>query len=253
MSSQIDYSDFVEKYLSQQMKQDELEWFREEMEVNPSLAEEIQMQEDIGNAILNEETMDFRAQINNLFEKEENKKQVKIRKFPHISKVMRVAVASFLAFIMFGGSFYFYSHRTIPADKLFEIYYEPYESLTNVRSGTAQMTGMLEVAMQKYERQEYESALLLFETILASDGNNITSKFFSGISYLETERFSVAQRSFTGVISHDDNLFIEHAEWYLGLCYLKTGDFEQARKLFANIADSDGYYRKNAGRIIRNL
>jgi tetratricopeptide (TPR) repeat protein len=253
MSNQIDYSDFVEKYLAHQMKQDELEWFRKEMEHNPSLAEEVQMQKEIGDAILNEETMEFRARISNLFEREENKKQVRVRKLPHIPRVMRVAVASFLAFIMLGGGIYLYNHRSIPAGKLFEIYYAPYEGLANVRSSTPQMTGMLEAAMQKYEQKEYESALLLFETILASDRENITSQFYSGISYLETDRYNVAQKSFTGVIDHNDNLFIEHAEWYLGLCYLKTGEFEMARKLFAKISGTEGYYSKNAGRILRNL
>jgi tetratricopeptide (TPR) repeat protein len=255
MSNQIDYSGLIEKYLTKKMKQDELEWFIEEMEANPSLAEEVQMQEDIGKAILNEETLAFRAQIGNLFEKTENRKPVKSRKCKSITipVPVRVAVASLAAFIMMGSGIYMYNNRTIPPDRLFEIYYTPYEGLTNVRSSSSQMTDILTTAMHKYENREFESALLLFETVLNSDSENITSRFYSGISYMETERYNVAQSTFTGIINHDDNLFIEHAEWYLGLCYLKIGHDVQARKLFTTIADGNGYYSSNARRLMRNL
>ncbi|MGF1584159.1 MAG: tol-pal system YbgF family protein [Bacteroidales bacterium] len=256
MSNQIDYSGFVERYLSKKMEQDELTWFKEEMEVNPSLADEVQMQKDIGKAILNEETLDFRAQINSLFEKEENEVHItkaKARKTFTIPHMVRVAVASLAAFVLLGSGIYLFTFRTIPADKLFEMYYQPYDGLMNVRSGNTQINDVLVKAMQKYEDKEFESALLLFETVLANDSENITSRFYSGISYLETERFTVAEKSFEGVIDHDDNLFIEQAEWYLGLCYLKTGEQEMAKSMFAVIAKNDGFYSKSANRILRNL
>ncbi len=253
MSNQIDYSGLIDRYLNRQMKQDELNWFEQEMEINHSLAEEVQMQKSIGDAILNEETLAFRDQINNLFERKENKKPVKARKRLSIHPVMRNAVASLAALIIIGAGLFMYQHRTIPADKLFDLHYETYDGLTNVRSSSSQMTDILITAMQKYEQHHYESALLLFETVLANDAENITSRFYSGISYMETERFNVAGRSFSEIISHDDNLFIEHAEWYLGLCYLKTGEEELARKLFTSIANSAGYYSNNASRLLKNL
>jgi tetratricopeptide (TPR) repeat protein len=253
MNNQIDYSGFVERYLSEKMEQEELNWFNDEMKVNPSLSEEVQMQKDIGKAILNEETLAFRAQINSMFDRSEAPKPAKVRQTFMIPHVVRVAVASVAVLIMLGSGIYMFTHRSIPVDKLFETYYEPYEGLMNVRSSNSQMADVLVMAMQKYEEKSFESALLLFETVLASDSENITSRFYSGISYLETDRYSVAEKSFTGVINHDDNLFIEHAEWYLGLCYLKTGEQELAKKMFAAIADSRGHYSKPARRLLRNL
>lgn len=252
MRNQIDYSDFIEKYLNQTMEQEELKWFSEEMRINASLAEEIQMQKDIGEAILNEETLAFRAQISSLFE-EEQVKPVRAKKSMKIHRSVRLAVASLTAFIVLGTGILVYSHRTIPAEKLFENYYEPYDGLMNVRSGNSQTADLLVTAMQKYEEENFESALLLFETVLASDDQNITSKFYTGISYMETERYGFAERSFTGIIDHDDNLFIEHAEWYLGLCYLKTGEIEKAKTLFSSIEESDGYYSNKSKRIARKL
>ncbi len=253
MRNQIDYSGFIEKYLNQTMEQDELKWFEQEMDINPSLEEEVQLSKDIGEAILNEETLAFRHQISNLFENKEHVKPAREKRCFRIHPSVRVAVASLAALIILGTGIFVYTHRTIPAEKLFENYYEPFESLMNMRSGNSQTADILATAMQKYEEENFESALLLFETVLATDDQSITSKFYSGISYLETERYQNAQNSFTGIIDHNDNLFIEHAEWYLGLCYLKTGEKEKAKSLFSSIEASDGYYSSKSRRIIRNL
>jgi tetratricopeptide (TPR) repeat protein len=253
MDNQIDYSGFIDRYLSEKMDKDELAWFRKEMESNPSLEDEVQMHREIGRAILNEETLEFRARIASLFEKEEIATPRQASGRFKIPQTVRVAVASLALLLMVGSGLFIYSHRAIPADRLFDMYYEPYDGLVNVRSSSSQMTDILVMAMQKYEDREFESALLLFETVLATDSENITSRFYSGISYLETERYRVAQKSFAGVIEHDDNLFIEHAKWYLGLCYLKTGDREKAKDLFTLIADSSDHYSKIAGRLLRNL
>ncbi len=253
MNNQIDYSELIDRYLNNKMEQDELKWFTREMDNYPSLAEEVRLQKEIGEAILNEETLEFRAQISSLFEKE-TAAPTRIRTRKHlIPGAARIAVASLAALIMLGTGIWFYTHRTIEPDTLFEMYYEPYDGLMNVRSGNSQVADLLVSAMQKYETGEFESALLLFETVLANDRNNITSRFYSGISYMETDRFSVAESSFTGVIDHKDNLFIEHAEWYLGLCYLKTGKIDEAEELLTAIAETDGYYSRQARRISRNL
>ncbi len=253
MKNKIDYSDFTERYLNEKMGQDELNWFNQEMEINQFLAEEVQLQKDIGNAILNDETLAFRAQINSLFDKNKSVNPAKAKRAFRIPVAIRLAVASIASLIILGTGLYLYSHRTISADKLFYAYYEPYDGLITARSENSEMADMLAAAMQKYEQREFESALVLFEAVLASDSENITSKFYSGVSYLETKRFRGAEESFTGIIKHEDNLFIEHAKWYLGLCYLQMGEDSKAKELFSSIARSESYYSKTANRIIRNL
>jgi tetratricopeptide (TPR) repeat protein len=251
MDNRIDYSGFIDRYLSEKMDKEELEWFRKEMESNSSLEEEVQMHRDIGKAILNEETLEFRARVASMFDRDGA--PVKVSRRLKIPQAARVAVASLALLMMVGSGLFLFSNRSIPADKLFDMYYEPYDGLVNVRSSNSQMTDILVMAMQKYEEREFESALLLFETVLATDSENVTSRFYSGISYLETERYQVAQKSFNNVIDHDDNLFIEHATWYLGLCYLKTGEPEKAKNIFTAMTDMPGHYSKTARRLLRNL
>jgi hypothetical protein len=55
------------------------------------------------------------------------------------------------------------------------------------------------------------------------------------------------------VIEHNDNLFLEDAAWYLGLCYMMTDNNDKAVKQFEAIAASKSRYGKQAARLARKL
>jgi thioredoxin-like negative regulator of GroEL len=55
------------------------------------------------------------------------------------------------------------------------------------------------------------------------------------------------------VIDDNDNLFLEDAEWYLALCYLKTQEPEKAADVLDQIKRSESIYKKDAARIMRKM
>ena len=69
----------------------------------------------------------------------------------------------------------------------------------------------------------------------------------------DLEKFDNAIESFNFVIEDKDNLFIEQAEWYLGLIYLMDNQKKNAVEQFEIIAESDSYYAKQAGDILQYL
>jgi TolA-binding protein len=79
------------------------------------------------------------------------------------------------------------------------------------------------------------------------------SNLYSGISYLETEQYSKAENRFGTIIDHNDNLYIEQAEGYLGFCYLQTGKNLEARAHFKEISKGEGSFNKKARKIMRNI
>ena len=81
----------------------------------------------------------------------------------------------------------------------------------------------------------------------------IASYLYSGISYFEIEKYKEAGQSFQKVIEHDDNLYIEQAEWYIGFVYLMRDEKDKARKQFQKIADSQGYYQDEAEKILKRI
>ncbi len=70
---------------------------------------------------------------------------------------------------------------------------------------------------------------------------------------MEIKNYPVASRSFSRVIEHNDNLYLEDAAWYLGLCYMMTDNKEKAVKQFSTIASSNSRYSKQAAKLVRRL
>ena len=104
-----------------------------------------------------------------------------------------------------------------------------------------------------YESGEFHKAINLYEDILVKDPADMASSLYSGISYMETEQYIQADEKFQKIINHNDNLFVEQAEWYLGFCYLHTGQNFEARGHFKEIAGSEGSYSKKAKKIMRSI
>jgi len=55
------------------------------------------------------------------------------------------------------------------------------------------------------------------------------------------------------VIDDNKNLYIDHAQWYLALCYIKTDENQKAAEQLAIIEKSKSIYRKDARKILRSL
>lgn len=51
----------------------------------------------------------------------------------------------------------------------------------------------------------------------------------------------------------DNTVLAGFRNWYLGLCYLKTNQVEEAKKIFEIISDNKSYNNKKASKILRKL
>ena len=78
--------------------------------------------------------------------------------------------------------------------------------------------------------------------------------FYMGMSNMEIEQFPEASESFTRVIKHDDNLYIQKAEWFLAGCLLAMEETDQARRKLASIATSSNHFHKDdAAKILKRM
>jgi tetratricopeptide (TPR) repeat protein len=252
MKQEKDFSLLIDRYMNGEMEKEELNWFEGEVNKDKTLSAEIKLQYEIGSSILDEEEMDLRAQLGKI-EQQVLPKKAKFVSFRNMNRGAAAAVASILLLLAV-AAWLLLSHG-IPRsnDQLFARYYEPYKSLASVRSGDQVVDNLLTNALQNYEKGDFIAALSLFEQVLVADSKDATSRFYQGISFLETQKYQNAGNSFHSVINHRDNLFIEQAQWYLGLCYLRTDESEKARDQFNRIVDSKGHYSKNAKKILRAM
>jgi tetratricopeptide (TPR) repeat protein len=112
---------------------------------------------------------------------------------------------------------------------------------------------LLEEAMNAFDEEDYLEARDKFEALLELDPDDMGSRLSLAQIQMLAELYPDAAKELKIIIDDGDNLFIQPAEYYLGLCYLKTGQNEVAREHFKKIAKSDSFYSKDARKIKRGI
>lgn len=252
MKKRYNYSDYIEKYLEGKLDSKELKWFRAEMSSNPDLAREIQLRREVNRALKEKDVIDLREQLENIHETI-SADSIPYERRLHRNKVLWASVASVAVLITLSILAYFLMFRTYSNEKLFNMYYEKYEGSSIVRSGIINPDDIFTQAVQSYNNNDYDRAVILFEQVLEKDSLNMTANMDLGISKMEKEKYDEAKKPFKSIINHNDNLFVEQAEWYLALCYLVTNNTARAKDLFEKILNNSSYNYKKAGEILQKL
>lgn len=252
MENMSKYQDYIQPFLDGELSRKELDWISKELESNAVLAEDIKLYREVDQAIKEQDVMDLRKQLDVIHDSLD--KKVREPKYiPRYKKALSYAAIASLAVLISVGIVYKISVRKLTNEQIFEKYYEPYEVTMVYRSGETDDHKLLSEAMQKYEAKEYEDAISLFQLILAKEPGNMETELYSGISNLEIERYSEANNSFNKIIEHNDNLYVEQAEWSLAFCYLMTDNQQEAKDLLTQIGNKEGYYREQALKIVKRL
>ncbi|MCT4603817.1 MAG: hypothetical protein N4A59_13080 [Marinifilum sp.] len=242
--------DRIEDFLDGGLSDDQLKEFEKDLLDDPDLQMELDLHQEIDEAIMENDVMDLRNKLEaiEIPPKEEEK-----RKFKYLTK-WNIVAASLALFVGLGSLLFLVNNKsTYPKEKVYSNYYKPYNVVMNTRSPDANIDNMLVTALKSYEARDYHTALKLFRQILDKDSTNITSNFYSGISNLEISEYHKANKNFTRVLRHKNNLFIEQSEWYLGFCYLMTNERDKAIKQFNSIAKGNSFYRTKAKEILSRL
>lgn len=240
----------ISKYLEGEMDPIEASGFEESLENNPELKEEVDLYREVESAIADTEVLDLRAQLDEIHE--ELSPQLEKLKKKSSKRVLRYAVAASIAVIISLGTYSLF-FKKVNNNKIVSEFYKPYDVTLVNRSANDHIIPLMREALYKYENHEYREAVSLFQEILEVKPEMTASYLYSGISYMELKEYVNAKRSLNAVIEHNDNLYIEQAEWYLGMVYLLTNEKEKARMQFQKIKKEDGYYRDSAVKILRKL
>jgi len=252
MENMSKYQDYIQPFLDGELSRKELDWISKELESNAVLAEDIKLYREVDQAIKEQDVLDLRNQLdvihNSLGEKVREPKYV-----PRYKRALSYAAIASLAVLISIGVVYKINMRKLTNEAIFEKYYEPYEVTMVYRSAETDARNLFTEAMLKYEAEEYETAIGLFQLILDKDPGNMETELYSGISNMEIERYSEANSSFNRIIEQNDNLFVEQAEWSLAFCYLMTDNQQESKDAFMQIANKEGYYREHALKIVKRI
>mgnify|MGYP005847721649 CR=1 FL=1 len=244
----IDFSYFIERYITGEMNAAEKEWFEKELKTNEQLRKEVILRKKTDKFLKNQDILNLRMKLNSIRQRNEISTPAgSVRRRP----VLKYAAAvSILAVI---GILALFTNRKMSTEEIFDKYHNLYEPVTELRSGQSNIESDFATALEYYNVHDYKNAAIYFSRVTQKDPGNMHSTLLYGISSFENSNYPEAEKSFVKVIDDTDNLYIDHAHWYLALCYLKTGEHENALRELNYIKKSTSTYSKNAAKILRKL
>jgi tetratricopeptide (TPR) repeat protein len=245
----IDFSHFIERYNAGEMDEEEKKWFEKELEGNERLREETELRRNTDQVLKNQQIISLRNKLASI---EKARKEARVVTMNTRRPVYLRYAAIITALVVIGGSILF-TTRTPGSEDVFNQYYKGYEPPTTQRSGQMVENADFTLALEFYNTHDYANAALFFSKVVENNPKDMQSVLMNGVSNFEDKKYPEAKMSFTTVIDDNNNLFIETAQWYLALCYIKTDEKDKAISQLKIIKNEGGLYSKSATKIIKKL
>jgi tetratricopeptide (TPR) repeat protein len=241
----------IQKYLDHELSDRDMKRFDADLEVSPELQSDLGLYREIDEALADTEVLSFRDQLTDLRkERKENGSTNKVAL--RFTRPWHYAATAAVALILAIGLASVLD-RPLSNKDLLKKYYKPYEVALINRSNNTDLELALTHGKSYYQQGDFAKAVVYFEQVLHDMPDMVATNFYAGISYFELERYSEADESLNKVIKQNDNLYIDQAEWYLGLCYIAINETDRARRQFARIASSNSEKANDAKILLRKI
>jgi len=238
--------ELIEQYIDNELNAEGRKQVETLMATNFDFSQEYKLRLDVNNAIIERDVVSLRKSLEDIYRNSKEDTGTTIRKL--YQKKWQFAAASATILILL-GSILLTNQRIPKAENLFNNYYHAETSIMITRSSNIEIDNDVRTALQFYTNAEYQKAI----DILLNNQENVISKFYLGLSFIETNKFEEAKASFQAVLDHNDNLFIEQAEWYKALCLLKLENNSEAIQLFSDIENSNSLFKDQASEILKSI
>ena len=162
--------------------------------------------------------------------------------------------AVFTGIVVFAGLAYQY-FAISNSEKLFAGAYKllpPGDSNTRSIEIDSLAIGETDQAMILYGQQDYAGAMVLFEQRLKQYPKDNESHLYSGICCLELNDIQKAKEHFVKARINSEK-FYASATWYLALCYIRLGQFDQAKQLLNELTNEQNDYMQKAKELLTQL
>ncbi len=161
--------------------------------------------------------------------------------------------ASIAVVIFLIGVFIFSPNKTIPTNELYVNYLKLSDLPSLVDRGKTDQILSTE-AQKLFEAKQYDKTL----DILINNGfedvqkNKATIYLYIGISQMELNQFSKAEKTFDKLI-HSKLMDAPKGTWYKALLYIKQNKIERAKEILSEIAKTPNNYKSKEASELLNL
>jgi TolA-binding protein len=236
----------IEAFLAGELTGKELEKFKAQLTTDSLFSEEVQLHYEVNESIHDNEIAQIRDKVRKVLSYT-HQTHTKIKLYRRIAFYAAAAVISLLIVLNI------FISKQNNTTELFTEYYKPYNPDITLRSTTLEKNSV-QFAYKLYQDKEYGPAFHILDNYLHEHANDLTARFYYGMCALELNKNDIAIYAFRDVIETNNNSpFAEHAEWYLGLTYVKVEKKDSAKIYFNRIIDESGYHSEKASEILSSI
>lgn len=244
----IEFTRFIERYLDNKMQSSEKRWFEKEMEGNLWLRKELELRRKANEIASNFDAVNLRARLQKAEQVHRNSSVID----KAVKKVPVNYAAIFLGLIIISTLLILTGNRLDLKSYTGDMV-DNYKALNIHRSGDNIAPEQLTLGMELYRSGNYTEAIEQFQYLINEGQSLIQSNFLNGMAMMQVEEYREAISSFDVVVAHNDNMFLEDASYYLGLCYMNIEESERARTIMEGIISSKSRYKKEAKKILKSI
>lgn len=168
------------------------------------------------------------------------------------SRVNLFAAAAIVLLVVLSTVFMF-MHRKSSPETLYAANYLVYPYVLQTRGDQAPADPALVHGLDLYTQGEYKQAADILSKTSAIQQGSPLETLYLGVCYIETGNLQQAFAVLSRISSSSPNIASHQANWYLGLLCLKTNDIGKAKFYFSQEAGSNSAYAEKARLILKNL
>ncbi|MFD2037367.1 hypothetical protein ACFSKL_21395 [Belliella marina] len=243
-------SELIDKYFEGSLSESEKSTFDNLMESDPDFRETVTFQMKTKLAFQNKERKSlkgFLEQIEGDIRQSDNHPKT-IRFWPYMAAAIMV---------LFLTITYFVKKASNPDDVAYsQDFYAYYEAYPNVvkpitRGESIDPEELEKAAFIAYESRDFRQADSLFSLLMSQQNEYIL--FYKGITKIELEQYDSANLLFENYLYSEGMQFRDQAKWYLALSHLVKGDSIKGKEELVKLRKSSGYKMEEVERLLLNL
>ena len=175
----------IEKYLDGSMSSDEKKHFKQAVIEDKKLADELFLHQEINEAILDDDIVNFRRIVKNIEEqpvvkKHFNNSLISAIKIPLAASVLILIVMSLFKIVEYQNP-----------SKLYTNFYEPYITDISTRS-IVQSKNKIQLSYSLYQQGDYEASFEILKNYISNNFDDQAAHFYLGLNALELNQFDLA-------------------------------------------------------------
>ncbi len=238
----------IEEFINDELEGKELNTFLAELNENSDLKSEVALRKNVDSSIGEKDIFKLRDSLEQIKLDLESRE---IRSIVPDSNIRyatwwRAGVAVAVILIASAG---FFSNQIGNGGRSYEEYFNAPQWAP--QRAVASDLNILQKANNFFVDGEYEKAILLYDQAIKEKDEKFVFQFYKASTLQNLGKYEEAIPEYTQVVNHGDNIFVEEAEWYKALCFIKLGNKEEARTQLLAIINRNGFYAVDAKAVLR--